>query len=261
MARQVRTFWGFPLLQTIAELGDRLFGKVAVPPPATVLTPPRLGNAYLARKRSLPIAFSSRDWDAALDYWGHQCAVCSRPRGLWHTLAQDHWIPLSNPDCPGTLPNNILPLCHGEGGCNNSKGSKDPIRWLEERLGKRRAAQKRAEIEAYFAWVEAQRYGCYVCGAGVEPRGDEGWQCETCCTHISHSHAAHLLHCPTCDCWLREMRRGFYCPRCDRAWQRNEMPDIEWCPCGKGVLDWVYENGEGWWRCRKCAQEWEADSA
>src|SRR5260221_119478 len=76
-------------------------------------------DAYLLRKRELPNVFTSQDWRNALEYWGHRCAVCERPRGLWHTLSQDHWIPLSSPDCPGTDPTNILPLCCGTDGCNN----------------------------------------------------------------------------------------------------------------------------------------------
>lgn len=254
MARRAGIFHGTALWQFLTALGERLFGKTA--PPAVPQARPE--RPYLARKRSLPIAFSSSDWDAALDYWGHQCAVCGRPRGLWHTLAQDHWIPLSDPRCPGTVPTNILPLCHGEGGCNNSKGNKDPVRWLEERLGRRRAAQKLAEIQAYFAWVAARGYGCYVCGQAVEPCGTDGWLCSACGTLISPQQASQLLRCPECECWLREVSHGYYCPRCERTLQPADLPDVEWCPCGKGILDWHYENGEGWWRCRKCGSEWES---
>ncbi|MFQ3534315.1 MAG: hypothetical protein SNJ58_00420 [Aggregatilineales bacterium] len=255
MARQAGIFRGTALLQIIVDLGERLFGKLATPPPT--LVQPRVERPYLARKRSLPIAFSSSDWDNALDYWGYQCAVCGRPRGLWHTLAQDHWIPLSDSRCPGTVPTNILPLCHGEGGCNNSKGSKDPVRWLEERLGKRRAAQKLAEIQAYFAWVEAQGCSCYMCGSTVQACGSDGWLCSTCGTLISEQQAAQLLRCPECECWLRELPYGYHCPRCERTLQPADMPDLEWCPCGKGILDWHYKDGEGWWQCRKCGSEWE----
>jgi hypothetical protein len=256
MARQVGIFWARSFIRSIAELGDRLFGRIAAPP-AAVLTP-HAPRPYLARKLSLPMAFSAADWDDALDYWGYQCAICSRPRGLWHTLAQDHWIPLSDPRCPGTVPTNILPLCHGEGGCNNSKGNKDPIRWLEERLGKRRAAQKLLEIQTYFAWMEARGYGCYICGKNLEPCGTDGWLCYSCGALISEQRIKELLRCPECECWLRELQYGYHCPRCERVWQPADMPDIEWCPCGKGVLDWIYQDGEGWWRCRKCGSEWES---
>lgn len=257
MARQAGISRRETLWRIMAELSERLLGRLAPPPPVP-LAPPRPERPYLARKRSLPIAFSNSDWEDALDYWGYQCAICGRPRGLWHTLAQDHWIPLSDPRCPGTLPTNILPLCHGEGGCNNSKGNKDPIRWLEERLGKRRAAQKLAQIQAYFTWVEARSYGCYRCGSTVEACGSEGWLCNRCGTFISAQEATQLLRCPECACWLQELPEGYHCPRCDRTLQPAEMPDLEWCPCGKGILDWHYEDGEGWWRCRKCGSEWES---
>jgi hypothetical protein len=103
-----------------------------------------------ARKRSLPAQFTSDDWRIALAYFGNTCAVCGRPRGLWHTLAADHWIPLTNPNCPGTVPGNIVPLCHGQDGCNNIKGSRDPHEWLVAQFGPRKAARIEARIAEYF---------------------------------------------------------------------------------------------------------------
>ncbi len=101
----------------------------------------------LARKRGLANTFTSADWQIALDYFGGCCAACGRPRGLWHTLAADHFVPLSNGG--PTTPDNIIPLCHGVNGCNNSKGNRDAAEWLTDTFGKRkgRAIQKR--IEAY----------------------------------------------------------------------------------------------------------------
>lgn len=111
-----------------------------------------------SRLRGLPTSFTAQDWQRALDYWGHRCAVCDRPRGLWHTLAADHWIPLTDPrpDNPGTVPTNIIPLCHGIGGCNNSKSACDPLVWLTRKFGPEAAQQKAAEIDAYFEWVRQQ---------------------------------------------------------------------------------------------------------
>lgn len=91
-----------------------------------------------ARTQELPSVFTGADWQTAVDYFGGCCAVCGRPPGLWHTLAADHWIPLASPDCPGTVPWNIVPLCHGVDGCNNSKGSALPSDWLTGRFGKRK---------------------------------------------------------------------------------------------------------------------------
>jgi hypothetical protein len=102
-------------------------------------------NRRRARELSLLDTFTSSDWRIALDYFGGCCATCGRPPGLWHTLAADHWIPI-NKGGP-TMPDNIVPLCHGTGGCNNSKGSRDPVEWLVWKFGPRkgRAIQRRIE--------------------------------------------------------------------------------------------------------------------
>lgn len=106
-----------------------------------------------ARQKSLPAAFSPDDWQACLEYWNHCCAVCGRQmHDLFgeRSLAADHWIPLNSPDCPGTVPSNIVPLCQGIDGCNNSKSDAEPLAWLTRRLGKRAARKKLVEIQAYF---------------------------------------------------------------------------------------------------------------
>jgi len=114
-----------------------------------------------ARLLSLPVTFTAQDWQRALDYFGGCCAICGSPPGLWHVIAKEHWISLNDPreDNPGTVPTNILPMCHsrkhGEGGCNNLKGDADPVEWLIQRLGRGKAAKKLKEIEAYFEWVKA----------------------------------------------------------------------------------------------------------
>lgn len=103
----------------------------------------------LARKRNLPDTFTASDWRFVLDAFDGCCAVCGRQPGLWHTLAADHWIPLSSPDCPGTVAWNIVPLCHGVGGCNNSKGDKAAADWLIDALGKRKGRAILRKIEAF----------------------------------------------------------------------------------------------------------------
>jgi hypothetical protein len=106
-----------------------------------------ISHRRLACKRGLPDAFTAADWQAALDHFGGCCAACGRPPGLWHTIAADHWIPLSSPNCPGTVPENIVPLCHGVDGCNNSKSNRPAGEWLAQKYGPRkaRAIQKRIE--------------------------------------------------------------------------------------------------------------------
>lgn len=106
-----------------------------------------------ARKHSLPDCFTLADWQRALEYFNGCCAVCGRQlNDLFgeHTAAMDHWIPLSSPDCPGTVPTNIVPLCHGVGGCNNSKSNSEPVKWLEWKHGKRKARQIERRINEYF---------------------------------------------------------------------------------------------------------------
>lgn len=104
-----------------------------------------------ARKRNVPSTFTAKDWDQCLEYWGHCCAVCGRPQGLWHTLAQDHWIPVSKGG-PYT-PDNIVPLCHGDGGCNNSKYTHIPDEWLASKFSPRKARQIEQRIRDYFDYV------------------------------------------------------------------------------------------------------------
>lgn len=115
------------------------------------------------RVRNLPNKFSGEDWDRALSYFGHRCAICGQDENLWVRLAADHWIPVSSPGCPGTIPTNIIPLCHAKPGipsgiacCNQSKWNKNPIHWLTKRFGKRKADAIRKRIEDYFEWVKCQ---------------------------------------------------------------------------------------------------------
>lgn len=119
------------------------------------------GNVYAsnrrARKRSLPNDFKVTDWQVALDYFNHSCAVCGRRASFWHVIAQDHWIPLKHAECPGTIPSNIVPLCHsvldGEGGCNNLKHDYLPELWLSSIYPPAKVRTILARIDAYFATV------------------------------------------------------------------------------------------------------------
>ncbi len=74
----------------------------------------------------------------------------------------DHWIAISDlrPDNPGTVATNMIPLCHGISGCNNKKQNKDPIEWMRQEYGTRKAKPIIARIEAYFEWVREQREEC-----------------------------------------------------------------------------------------------------
>lgn len=110
------------------------------------------------RKAKLPFGFTQKDEAFALDYFNGCCAVCGRPlRDLFgeHTVAMDHWIALTDPrpDNPGTIPTNLLPLCHGINGCNNKKSNRDPVEWLQTEFGKRKAMRILERIETFFATI------------------------------------------------------------------------------------------------------------
>lgn len=112
----------------------------------------------VARKKGLPSNFTKDDWQYALDYFNGCCAACGRQMNDMFgefKPASDHWIPLSyeGSDNLGTVPNNMVPLCHGKGGCNNRKHGKLPVVWLEEQFGKRKAAEILRRIETFFTTV------------------------------------------------------------------------------------------------------------
>lgn len=108
---------------------------------------------YFSRKANRPDNFTEKDWQFALDHFGGCCAVCCRPPGLFHTLAMDHWIPISSSHCPGTIPANMIPLCHGINGCNNSKHNRDPESWLIAKYGKKRGCAILSKIHRFFSLV------------------------------------------------------------------------------------------------------------
>lgn len=101
-----------------------------------------------ARVRGLPSDFTVDDWNFALDYWHSSCCLC----GSAEKIEADHWIAISctRANNPGTVPCNIIPLCHT---CNASKGDHDAREWLIRILGPDAAQQKLSEIEQFFASV------------------------------------------------------------------------------------------------------------
>lgn len=118
---------------------------------------PTKRTSYMIRRRAreneLPDNFTSNDWEFCLKWWNYSCAVCGRPSGESHIIAADHWIPISKSDSPGTVVWNIIPLCHGRKGCNNSKGGKDPIEWLIKKIGEGNANILINRINEYFSLV------------------------------------------------------------------------------------------------------------
>jgi hypothetical protein len=111
----------------------------------------------LARKRGLPDTFTAKERLFMLQYWHHACAVCGNQDGFFWKLADDHVIPLSSPDCPGTVATNIIPLCHGKGGCNTLKRDHDFSEWLLSRMTASQAQRVLKAVQAYFALVQQRR--------------------------------------------------------------------------------------------------------
>lgn len=107
-----------------------------------------------ATKRQLPNTFTAADWQRCLDYFDSRCAYCGRMAGLWHKLAQDHFVPLAKGG--GYTPNNIVPACHGTDGCNNQKHNSDPLEWLTRRFPKRKAKTILKRVQDYFEWIRSR---------------------------------------------------------------------------------------------------------
>lgn len=101
-----------------------------------------------ARVVNLPDTFTAEDWLYALKYFDHSCAVCGRSFDD-STANADHWIPLSHSDCPGTVPGNIIPLCGGPNGCNQSKANKLPEEWLHLIYDEKSAQNILERVEEY----------------------------------------------------------------------------------------------------------------
>lgn len=100
----------------------------------------------LSRLRSLPYQFDETDHHRMMEYWGG-CVIT----GETDDLHIDHWIPLDSPDCPGTVPTNMIPLV---GRLNMSKQNKKPEIWLTQEFGEDKANEILEQVLIYFKWIE-----------------------------------------------------------------------------------------------------------
>jgi hypothetical protein len=98
-----------------------------------------------ARKLNLPDNLTYAEWEFCLAFFEHKCPVC----GCCDRLEKDHYIPLSNPNCIGTVALNIIPLCRS---CNASKSDNDPVEWITYRC-KEDASSVLDKIERYFRLI------------------------------------------------------------------------------------------------------------
>lgn len=106
-----------------------------------------------SRERELPFDLTEADIAHAVAYWGGACAICKVPFGRLAKLDLDHWQPISSPVCPGTVPQNMLPLCHK---CNRRKKDKDPLAWVTRDFGADAPALLR-KIDEFFRSVSRVR--------------------------------------------------------------------------------------------------------
>lgn len=111
-----------------------------------------------ARKRGLPNTFTKTEQEFMLRYFAYACAVCGNQEGFLWTVVSDHWIPLSSPQCPGTIATNMIPLCHAKQGeqfsCNGTKYNRAPLDWLRDRVGAYKANRIMKQIAVYFDIVQ-----------------------------------------------------------------------------------------------------------
>jgi hypothetical protein len=112
-----------------------------------------------ARKQGLPDTFSDSDYTYMMAYWQGKCAVCGRQVCDGLIIVLDHWIALSDerPDNPGTVPHNMLPMCHstkrGMRGCNNRKWKLEAVQWVFSQFDEQDARVIIERINEYFEVV------------------------------------------------------------------------------------------------------------
>lgn len=80
-----------------------------------------------ARKRNMPCTWKVEQAEQAMKFFQNSCAACSTPFGLLVKAHWDHWIPLIEPGCPGTVASNMIPLCAK---CNLEKNDVQAVAWL-----------------------------------------------------------------------------------------------------------------------------------
>jgi len=83
---------------------------------------------------SKPDTFTPKQYRYCFDYWHNACCLC----GSDDHLQLDHWIPVISNNFPGTIVDNMLPLCRD---CNIGKSNYEPKQWVIKRFGKGKLKQ------------------------------------------------------------------------------------------------------------------------
>lgn len=97
--------------------------------------------------RGLPNTLTEVEWQKALEYWNYCCAYCGTGP---NKLTLEHFIPVSNTLCPGTVATNVIPACST---CNFSKGNRNSWLWLKRRFGEEKAEEIAITIHMYFSVI------------------------------------------------------------------------------------------------------------
>lgn len=96
-----------------------------------------------AMVRGFPNTLTVQEWRNCLVYFNHRCVVCNGD----DKIVCDHWIPISNPNCPGTVASNCVPLCQL---CNSSKFNYPASIWLREKFTEAQAQAIEDRVAEYF---------------------------------------------------------------------------------------------------------------
>ncbi len=95
------------------------------------------------------------------EYWSWRCAVCETADS---PIVCTPWLDAIRLNGPGLVPTNMLPLCSV---CILQKGSADPLAWLTEKLGPKKAAEKMAQIHACFRTMADHKALDFWCEMGL----------------------------------------------------------------------------------------------
>ncbi len=81
-------------------------------------------DRYRVKKQNLPSTWTQDQHQFCIDFWDSKCCYC----GSNKNIQIEHYIPISDPNCPGTVADNMLIACQF---CNGTKKDKDPESWIE----------------------------------------------------------------------------------------------------------------------------------
>lgn len=110
------------------------------------------------REQETPSRWTDADWLKCKLVWKSKCAYCGRRA---RRLTRDHFIPLTDPNCTGMVPWNIVPACVS---CNSSKSNRDPHDWFKSHRTRIITNSPRSPfVEARLICKRHKREACETC--------------------------------------------------------------------------------------------------